>query len=123
MLCLHHIKEELKEKKIEIYYSSTVNLPDKNKKIIIAIEENNLYPLLTSIGCIREKAKIKSYTLSCSNCLIRWENSMGDIADRLTKYAKRITLLCETGRYGAVICESEIKQKILARICDKGNVF
>lgn len=121
MHSLSRIKKELKIRGVKIYYSTMINFFGKDKKIVIALGENDIYPLLSSLGCIKEEAKIKNYSINCSNCLITWEGAGVDIAKSFENEGNKIKLFYEAQKCGGVICESEIKHRIYAKICGKSN--
>ncbi len=118
LACLNSIKKEMNKRNAKVYYSCVQNLMNKDKNLVIATDENDLYPVLSSMGCINDNSKIKGYTLNCSNTLITWEKSSCNIYEIAKGYEDKVRLTYEIGKRGCIICESEIKQKIAARIED-----
>lgn len=116
MKCMDIIHNELKLRKIKIHYLSILNYLQNEKTIVIAIVENDLYPWLASIGCIKENAKISGYTLNCSNTLICWNKQEKNIFDIIKSNESKIRFVYENYDRGCLICESDIKQKIISKI-------
>ena len=114
--CLCNIKNELESRKIKMHYSSIINFLQNEKIVVIAIEENDLYPWLSAVSYIKESAGILSYTINCANTLICCEKCQDKIFDIIRRNEDKIRLIFETDHIECIICESEIKQKILSKI-------
>ena len=114
--CLTRIKKELKQRNIKTYYSSILSLSGKNNSIIIAIGENDLYPWLALISCIKDNTDITGCTMNSSNTQICWDKSDCNIYDIAEKYEDKIRLIYECNNKGCIICENQIKHKLTAKI-------
>ena len=114
--CLNTIKKELNQRNIKAYYSSALNFSSKNKSIIVAIGENDLYPWLSLISCIKDKTEISGCTINSYNTLICWDKSAIGIFDIVGGYEDNIRLIYENCESGCIICESEVKHKIVSKI-------
>ncbi|MBO5744078.1 MAG: hypothetical protein J6R68_07325 [Clostridia bacterium] len=111
-VCLEKIKMIFKNRNIKIWFTHISNIMSNTKNIIIAACENDLLEILSALGCIKEDAKITNYTLRCSCSAVFWEGFL-DVSPILKKYKNKICFLCEWGKNGCIICENDIKQKLL----------
>ena len=114
--CHCTIKNELELRKIKTYYSSIINFLGKEKIVVIVIGENDLYPWLSAVSCIKENAGILSYTINCANTLICFEKCRNKIYDIIKTDEDKIRLTFEIYSKEYIICESEIKDKIISKI-------
>lgn len=119
MKCLKIIKEELRKRKIKIFYSSASSFFSNGEKVVIAISENDVYPMLSTLGYIRETAGIINYSLNCSNSMITREGTGQDASELPHETLKDVKLISECEKYGIIICESDKKHKIMARLNSK----
>lgn len=115
---LDRLKKEMKERNAQIYYSYIHNMMNKEKKLIIASNDRDIYPLLASMGCLRDDITLKGYTLCSCNTLITWEKTSSDIFEFSKDIEDKIQLVFENDKRGCIICESQIKHKIIACIED-----
>jgi len=116
MLCLKIIKEEFSKRKIKIFYSSVSNYFGNGERLVIAVSENDVYPMLTTFGCIKDDAKILNYSISYSNSMIKWEDATEDITLVLKNILEKVKLICEYERNGILFCESQHIHKVIANI-------
>ena len=111
--CSDLIKQEFKVRGIEILFCSSADFGKNKKSIIIASFENDIFKILSSIGYIKDAAGILSYTIRGASCIIFWEGFFnGDAVFK--KYKNKISYCSSGSKSGCVLCESEIKHKLLA---------
>lgn len=106
----------MNERNARVYYSCIHNMMNKEKKLIIAADDRDIYPLLASMGSLKDEIMLKSYTLNSCNVLVTWEKSGSDIFEFTKDIEDKIKLAFETDKRGCIICESQIKHKIIACI-------
>ena len=111
--CSDLIKQEFKVRGIEILFCSSADFGKNKKSIIIASFENDIFKILSSIGYIKDAAGILSYTIRGACCVIFWEGFFSAEAV-FKKYKDKISYCHSSSKSGCVLCESEIKHKLLA---------
>ena len=113
--CLKKIKEELKKRQIELCFSGVCEERGNLSSIILAVFENDLFGAVSAFGCIRYDAGIVFYTLRCLCSIVFWEGEY-DTESIFKRYNDKVCYICEWRKYGILICENEIKHKILAQM-------
>lgn len=111
--CTDLIKQEFKNREIESIFSSGADFGSDKKNIVIASFENDIFKILSSIGYIKDAAGVLSYTIRGACCVIFWEGFFNGEAV-FKKYKNKIPYSYNCTKFGCVLCESEIKHKLLA---------
>ena len=111
---LDFIKSSLTEEGIFPVFMSHSSLIGSSDKFIVAIDSDDVFPLMNILGKIRYDARIKNYSINCSNSMIKWENKAVESFNSM--HDDDIKFIYVWDDKGICICESSAVSKFCAQL-------
>lgn len=88
------------------------------EKFIVAIDSQDLFPVMNILGAIRHKAGITNYSINCSNSMIKWKNMKNTENEGLWEGNDSIKLIYMWEDSGICFCESSFAKTVCALVTD-----
>lgn len=110
------IKSSLSDEGIFPIFMSCSFSIGSSDKFIVAIDSGDVFPLMNILGKIRYDAKIRNYSINCSNSMIKWENKSIENVDLMGDDAEFIKFICTWNDSGICLCESTAVSRLCAKL-------
>ncbi|MBR5506737.1 MAG: hypothetical protein IKV88_01680 [Clostridia bacterium] len=114
---LNQIKSSLTDEGIFPVFVSHSSLIGSADKLIVAIDSDDVFHLMNVLGKIRHSAKIKNYSINCSNSMIKWENRCNENLEFPANCSQDVKFIYMWEDKGVCFCETSSVNKICAELC------
>ncbi len=110
------IKSSLTVDGIFPVFMSVSSVIGSSDKIIVAIDSDDVFPLMNTLGKIRHNAGIRNYSINCSNSMIKWENKSIEDMDLVCDDKDDIKFIYIWDDKGICLCETSAVSRFCAKL-------
>ena len=112
MQCISEIENALYDNDIQVLFLSSSNIFTKCEKIYLSVYENDIFKLMNILGNLSSEARIRNYSINCSNSMIHWFGKKKNVVNLLKKAKNDIKFLTILSDEGICFCDNAYKKRI-----------